>query len=645
MVSDFRRRFWISLAITVPILILSPGVQRIFNVEETLRFRGQSYFLFALASAVYFYGGWPFLTGMIRELRKLRTGMMTLVALAISIAYIYSSAVVFGLEGDVLFWELATLIDIMLLGHWLEMRSVMGASGALQKLAELLPKQAHRLGAAGEIEDVPLESLHEGDRVLVRPGEKIPVDGKIVKGETSVDLSLLTGESKPLRKGVDDQLIGGSINGEGAVQMVIEKTGADTYLSQVIETVRRAQESRSRSQDLADRAAFVLTLIAIIGGAATLATWLALGYTFEFGITRSVAVMVIACPHALGLAIPLVVSVSTTIAASRGFLIRDRSAFERARLIEVVVFDKTGTLTKGSFGVMNVLSLDDEKNEDGILQLMAAVESGSEHTIARAIVNEAQSRGLNIEASENFSAIPGRGAKARVRGREIVVASPGYVRELGSQISNAGVEQARERGETVVYLLEEDKPIGAVALADVVREESMEAVRDLRAAGIRCMMITGDSKTVAQRVSEELGLADFFAEVLPQEKSQRIKELQERGLVVAMVGDGINDAPALVQADVGIAIGAGTDVAIESADIVLARNDPRDVVQIIGLGKITYRKMVQNLGWATGYNFFAIPLAAGVLYPVGVTLSPAIGAVLMSLSTIIVAFNARWLKP
>ncbi len=427
--------------------------------------------------------------------------------------------------------------------------------------------------------------------------------------------------------------------------MTIEKTGADTYISQVIETVRRAQESRSRSQDLADRAAFVLTLIAIIGGAATLATWMALGYSFQFGITRAVAVMVITCPHALGLAVPLVVAVSTAISARRGVLIRDRSAFEHSRLIRVVVFDKTGTLTKGSFEVTDVISLESEGTEDEILRLAAAVESGSEHTIARAVVNEALKRGLDVRRAEDFSAIPGRGAKGVIEGREMLVASPGYLRQMGLEISESRLERARKEGETVVYLLDREQPIGAIMLADVIREESREAVRDLQASGIRCMMMTGDSKTAAQRVSRELGLTDFFAEVLPQEKSQRIKELQDRGFVVAMVGDGINDAPALVQADVGIAIGAGTDVAIESADIVLARNDPRDVVQVIELGRETYRKMAQNLAWATGYNFFAIPLAAGVLYPVGVTLSPAVGAILMSISTIIVALNAKWLKP
>jgi len=645
MLSDFQRRFWVSLVITLPILILSPSIQRGLHIEQAMKFRGQSYVLLALSSVVYIYDGRPFLAGMFRELRKLRPGMMTLVGLAISIAYIYSAAVVFGLAGDVLFWELATLIDIMLLGHWLEMRSVMGASSALQKLVELLPEEAHRLEAGGEIEDVPLESLHAGDMVLVRPGEKIPVDGKIVKGETSVDLSLLTGESNPLRREPGDELVGGAINGEGAVEMTIEKTGADTYISQVIETVRRAQESRSRSQDLADRAAFVLTLIAIIGGAATLATWMALGYSFQFGITRAVAVMVITCPHALGLAVPLVVAVSTAISARRGVLIRDRSAFEHSRLIRVVVFDKTGTLTKGSFEVTDVISLESERTEDEILRLAAGVESGSEHTIARAVVNEALKRGLDVRRAEDFSAIPGRGAKGVIEGREMLVASPGYLRQMGLEISESRLERARKEGETVVYLLDREQPIGAIMLADVIREESREAVRDLQASGIRCMMMTGDSKTAAQRVSRELGLTDFFAEVLPQEKSQRIKELQDRGFVVAMVGDGINDAPALVQADVGIAIGAGTDVAIESADIVLARNDPRDVVQVIELGRETYRKMAQNLAWATGYNFFAIPLAAGVLYPVGVTLSPAVGAILMSISTIIVALNAKWLKP
>jgi Cu2+-exporting ATPase len=644
MVADFRKRFRVCLAVTVPVLLLSPLVQEALNISDVLAFPGDLYVLFLLSSFVYFYGGLPFLKGMKDELRKRKPGMMTLVAVAITVAYTYSTAVVFGLEGKLLFWELATLIDIMLLGHWLEMRSVMGASRALEKLVELLPDRAHLIREDGEVEEVPVGALKPGDRVLVKPGEKVPVDGKLVKGETSVDLSMLTGESVPVARGPGDDLIGGSVNGEGAVEMIIEKTGADTYISQVIDMVRKAQESRSRTQDLADRAAFWLTIISISVGAATLAVWIVLGYAFEFGMERSVTVMVITCPHALGLAVPLVVAVSTALSAGNGLLVRDRSAFERSRLLQAVVFDKTGTLTEGRFGVTDIVTFDEGLGEEEVLALAAAVESQSEHSVARGIYEEARRRGLSPSKPEDFKAVPGRGASAIVDGKEIMVASPGYLEEEGIDLGDAPTEELAARGMTVIYVLSGGKPIGAIALADMVREESREAIKQLKEMGIRCMMLTGDNRHVARRVAEDLGLNDYFAEVLPHEKSRKIKEIKDRGLVVSMVGDGINDAPALVEADVGIAIGAGTDVAVESADIVLVRNDPRDVSSIIGLSKATYRKMQQNLVWATGYNAFAIPLAAGVLYPLGILLSPAVGAVLMSLSTIIVAVNARLLK-
>lgn len=644
MVGDFRRRFWVCLAITVPILFLSPLIQDALGIADKVKFSGQLYVLLALSCAVYFYGGWPFLKGMVEELRKREPGMMTLVAVAISVAFVYSAAVVFGLNGEVLFWELATLIDIMLLGHWLEMRSVMGASHALEKLVELLPRQAHLMLAGGEISDVAVESINPGDRVLVKPGEKVPVDGRAVKGETSVDLSMLTGESRPVPKGPGDELIGGAINGEGAVEMVIERTGKDTYLSQVIELVRKAQESRSHTQDLANRAALWLTIVAIGGGLITLLVWLVIGKPLDFSLQRSVTVMVIACPHALGLAVPLVVAVSTSLSAKNGLLIRDRTAFERSRLLQALVFDKTGTLTRGNFGVTDIVSLDGDMDSQAILELAAAVESRSEHTIARGVVEEAGRQGLQMITPEDFIALPGRGARARINGRDVAVVSPGYLKEEGLSTDNEELEEVIKQGKTVIYLLVDGDLKGAIALADMVRDESREAISTLKEMGIRCMMLTGDSRQVAQWVSGELGLDEFFAEVLPHEKSQHIEELKERGLVVGMVGDGVNDAPALVTADVGIAIGAGTDVAVESADIVLVRDDPRDVAAILQLGEATYRKMVQNLGWATGYNVFAIPLAAGVLYPVGILLTPAIGAALMSLSTIIVAFNARRLK-
>ncbi len=644
MVGDFRRRFFVCLIITIPILLLSPVIQDALGISDTLKFTGQMYVLLALASAVYAYGGWPFLKGMVDELRKREPGMMTLVAVAVSVAYIYSAAVVLGLSGEVLFWELATLIDIMLLGHWLEMRSVMGASRALEKLVELLPAQAHLMLADNEIRDVAVESLHPEDRVLVRPGEKVPVDGRVVKGETSVDLSMLTGESRPVPASPGRELIGGAVNGEGAVEIIVEKTGSETYLSQVIELVRRAQESRSHTQDLANRAALWLTIVAIGGGLITLTIWLIIGKPFDFSLQRTVTVMVISCPHALGLAVPLVVAVSTSLSAKNGLLIRDRTAFERSRLLQTLVFDKTGTLTMGNFGVTDIIPLDEDTDGETVLRLAAAVESRSEHVIARGIIAESRQRGLQPSTPEDFIALPGQGAKARVEGLEVAVVSPGYLKEREITIDDERLSEVIGQGKTVIYVLADGRLKGAIALADMVRAESREAVRTLQKMGIQCMMLTGDSRQVAQWVSGELGLDDFLAEVLPHEKSQRIEELQRRGMVVGMVGDGVNDAPALVTADVGIAIGAGTDVAVESADIVLVRDDPRDVAAILQLGKATYSKMVQNLGWATGYNIFAIPLAAGVLYPLGIVLSPAIGAVLMSISTIIVAFNARRLK-
>ena len=644
MVKDFRKRFWVCLALTVPVLLLSPLIRDAIGLKEALSFTGDKYILFALSTIIFFYGGWPFLKGLVNELKKKEPGMMTLIALAITVAYAYSSAVVFGLSGKFLFWELATLIDIMLLGHWLEMRSVMGASRALEKLVQLLPKEAHLVEGDGSTRDVSVEDINPGDRLLIKPGEKIPVDGRIDKGETSVNESMLTGETKEAFKGVGDEVIGGSVNGDGSIEIIIEKTGADTYLSQVIEMVRRAQESRSRTQDLATRAAFWLTIISISVGSTTLIFWLAFGKTFEFSLERTVTVMVITCPHALGLAVPLVVAVSTALAANNGLLIRDRSAFERSRLLQAIVFDKTGTLTEGRFGVSDVVSLDGQVSEDALLSLAASVESQSEHSIARGVVEAAEDRELGIEQVEGFRAIPGKGAVGRVSGKKTMVVSPGYLKEENINVDSKRIEELSAQGKTVIFVLVDDRPIGAIALADIVREESKDAIRQLKEMGIQCMMLTGDNRHVAQWVAEELGLDDYFAEVLPHEKSQKIDEIKERGLVVAMVGDGVNDAPALVEADVGIAIGAGTDVAIESADIVLVRNDPRDVVVILDLSKATYRKMVQNLAWATGYNAFAIPAAAGVLYPVGILLGPAVGAVLMSLSTIIVAINARMLK-
>jgi len=640
-VEDFRRRFWITLALTVPVLAASEMIQHFLGLRGVLAFPGDRYVEFLFATVVYAYGGWPFLTGLVSELRKRLPGMMTLVALAISVAYVYSAAVVFGLPGNVFFWETATLIDIMLLGHWIEMRSVLGASRALEQLVRLLPAVAHRLRPDGSTDDVPVTDLRHGDRVLVKPGEKVPTDGEIVEGRTTVNQALLTGESRPVEKGEGATVIGGSVNGEAAIIFVVRKTGAETYLSQVIELVRRAQETRSHTQDLANRAALWLTVLAIAGGAATLGAWLAAGREFSFALERMVTVMVIACPHALGLAVPLVVAVSTALSARHGLLIRDRAAFERARALDAIVFDKTGTLTEGRFGVTDIVALD-ERDERDVLRLAAAVESRSEHPIAAGIVRGALDRGLAYPAPEDVRAIPGKGAQGRVEGREVRVVSPGYLAEHGLEVRDERVARLAEQGKTVVYVLTDGRPVGAVALADVIRETSRDALRRLKRMGIKAMMLTGDSRAVAQWVAGELDLDEYFAEVLPDQKAAKIREVKGRGIAVAMVGDGVNDAPALVEADVGIAIGAGTEVAIESADIVLVRSDPRDVATIVELARATYRKMVQNLWWATGYNAVALPLAAGVLYgAAGILLSPALGAVLMSVSTVIVALNAR----
>jgi len=639
MIADYRRRFWASLVLTVPILLLSGQIQQWLRLGRTLSFPGSDYVLFVLSSLAFSYGGWPFLKGIYDELRSRQPGMMTLIAVAITTAYTYSSAVVFGLAGMVFFWELATLIDIMLLGHWIEMRSVMGASRALEELARLMPSDAHMLMPGGEVHDVPLSELSPGDRVLVKPGEKVPADGLVAGGESAVDESMLTGESTPVDKKPGAKVIGGAINGDGVLQVEVTKTGNDSFLSQVVELVRQAQESKSRTQDIANRAATWLTVVALAGGAVSLVVWLALGKGFAFGLERAVTVMVISCPHALGLAVPLVVAISTAISARNGLLIRNRAAFERARNIQAIIFDKTGTLTQGKFGVTDTLILSG-LDEPTLLQYAAAVEGNSEHPIAKGITAATQTR----LPGERFRAIPGRGAEAMVAGHDVKVVSPGYLREHGIAVADPRLEQFAGQGKTMVMVVIDGKLEGAIALADIVRPESKTAIQRLKAMGIRSIMLTGDNRQVAQSVAEAVGLDEYFAEVLPQDKAAKIKEVQARGLVVAMTGDGVNDAPALAQADVGIAIGAGTDVAIETADIILVRSNPLDVVAIVGLARATYRKMVQNLAWATGYNAVAIPLAAGVLYSLGVLLTPAMGAVLMSVSTVIVAINARLLR-
>ena len=643
MVADFRRRFWASLALTVPVIALAPVIQRAFGMREALRFRGDVQMQLALASVVYFYGGWPFLRGIVSELRRREPGMMTLIAVAITVAYAYSAAVVLGLHGKVFFWELTTLIDVMLLGHWIEMRSVVGASAALERLVALMPSTAHRLQRDGGTEEVPVSALRPGEHVLVKPGEKIPTDGIVTDGRSSVNQALLTGESQPVDKGPGAEVMGGSINGEGAITVAVSKTGEQTYLAQVVELVKRAQESRSRTQDLANRAAMWLTVVALSAGSLTLAAWLALGMPFEFSLERMVTVMVITCPHALGLAVPLVVAVSTAVSATNGLLIRDRSAFESARNVNAVIFDKTGTLTEGRFGVKDVVSFEGRSDAD-ILALAAALESQSEHPIAEGIAEEARRRNIPIGVPAGFRAIPGRGAEAQVDGVRVKVVSPGWLREHAMTSALEHVSGLQAGGNTVVFVLVDDEPVGAVALADLVRPESRPALCQLKSMGVRVMMLTGDAEAVARSVARELDLDEYFAEVLPADKAEKVKEVQRRHRVVAMTGDRVNDAPALTQADIGIAIGAGTDVAVEAADVVLVRSDPRDVPAIIELARATHRKMAQNLVWATGYNIVAIPLAAGVLYRQGVVLSPAIGAALMGLSTAIVAVNARLLR-
>ncbi|MFC3085375.1 heavy metal translocating P-type ATPase [Tabrizicola soli] len=644
MVADYRRRFWLVLLLTPPILLLSPMIQHWLGIAETLAFPGDRYVIFVLSTIAYLYGGWPFLTGFTSELRKRQPGMMTLIALAISAAYFFSVAVTFGFPGEELYWELVTLIAIMLLGHWIEMRSIMGASRALEELVRLLPDSATRIRPDGSAEEVPISTLQPGDKVIVRPGAKVPVDGEIIEGSSGFNEAMLTGESRPVTKGVGAAAIGGAINGASAVTIKVTATGDATYLSQVIELVKKAQATRSRTQDVANRAAAWLTYIALIVGFGTLFVWwLFLDAPLEFAIERMVTVMVVACPHALGLAVPLVVAVSTSLSAGNGLLIRDRAAFERARNLNAVVFDKTGTLTEGRFGISDIVLLaEGDENEE--LSFAAAAESQSEHPIAHGIVAEAKERSLVIPSATDVSNITGEGIVAKVDGQDVRIVSPGHLARQGNAIAHNSLKRLEGQGKTVVVLVRDGEPRALFALADIVRPESKEAIAELKSLGISSMMLTGDAEGVAKTVSDELGITEYFAEVLPDQKSQKIEELQARGLSVAMVGDGVNDAPALVMADLGIAIGAGTDVAVESADVVLVRSDPSDVGAILGLSRATYRKMVQNLVWATGYNAIAIPMAAGITFGTGFMMTPAVAAVFMSASTIIVAINAQFLR-
>ncbi|MBO6515097.1 MAG: cadmium-translocating P-type ATPase [Bacteroidia bacterium] len=638
MIQDFKKRFWISLVLSIPVLILSPMIQNLLGFSWS--FPNHRLVLFALSSFIYFFGGWPFLKGLINELRNAQPGMMTLIAVAITVAYGYSAAVVFGLEGKMFFWELVTLIDIMLVGHWIEMKSVLGASKALELLVSMMPSEAHKVHG-DHIMDVALDTLRKGDIILIKPGEKVPADGIVIEGESYLNESMLTGESKPVKKGLDSQVIGGSINGNWALKVEVQHTGEESYLNKVIVLVKEAQESKSKTQHLADKAAKWLTYIALGVGLGTLVVWLLLGFEFVYALERMVTVMVISCPHALGLAIPLVVAISTAVSAQNGLLIRNRTAFENSRKISAMVFDKTGTLTKGDFGVTRCESISNNYDQEDLLRFASALEQNSEHPIAEGIIRRAKQKKIRIPEVNNFRAITGKGVEGVVESHVVKVVSPGYLRDENIQVPESAFGSAAE---TVVFVIMDGELIGYLALADEIRKESHDAIQQFRNNGIRVMMATGDNEVVAKTVSEELGLDGYYAEVLPHQKVEIVKELQSREEFVAMTGDGVNDAPALAQADVGIAVGSGTDIAAETADIILVNSNPKDILNLILFGKATYNKMIQNLIWATAYNIVAIPLAAGVLYDAGFVLGPAVGAVFMSLSTIIVAINAQLLK-
>lgn len=635
MIEDFKRRFWISLVLTIPILALAPMIQDLLGVEWV--FPGSNYVLFGLSTIVYFYGGWPFLAGLVDEIKSKAIGMMTLIAIAITAAYVYSSTVVFGFEGQTFFWELATLIVVMLVGHWLEMRSILGASKALEALAALMPNEANLVDGS-QTRKVKISELNEGDIILIRPGEKVPADGIIVEGESDLNESMLTGESKPVSKTVDDEVIGGAINGNGVVKVKVKGIGEDAYLSKVINMVQEAQKQKSKSQRLADVAAKWLTIIALVMGFGTFFTWLALGETMAFAMERMVTVMVISCPHALGLAVPLVAAISTSISAKNGLLIRNRTAFEASRKITTIVFDKTGTLTKGSHQVSRIVSLSSNYDETELLKYAAAVEGPSEHHIAKGLKRKAEEEKIEIPSVADFKYKSGVGVSGTVNGKE--VHAGGFL--LLEQLNKSAAEDEEEGVETKIFTVVDGELIGFITFADEIRESSYGAIKTLHKNKIKVSLLTGDNEIVAKDVADKLGLDDYMAEVLPDQKLEKIKELQAKGEFVAMVGDGVNDAPALAQADVGIAIGSGTDVAAETADIVLVDSNPKDIANLILFGKATYRKMVQNLVWATGYNVVALPLATGFIP--GLMISPALGAGLMSISTIICAVNAQLLK-
>ncbi|WP_459191891.1 copper-translocating P-type ATPase [Halosimplex sp. J119] len=642
----FRRRFFVSTLLSIPVLLYSDALQSWLGFPAPPSFPGSEWINPVFAVVVFAYGGLPFLRMAAPELRERSPGMMTLISMAITVAFVYSVAGVVFPTTSAFFWELVTLIDIMLLGHWIEMRSVRRASSALDELAKLMPDTAERITESGETEEVPVDDLSEGDLVLVRPGASVPADGVVAEGDSDVNESMITGESKPVSKEPGDEVIGGTVNGDGSLRVRIDATGEETTLAGIMRLVEEAQSSQSRTQVLADRAAGWLFYVALGAALVTAVAW-TVATSFGAGvIERVVTVLVIACPHALGLAIPLVVAINTSLAARNGMLVRDRIAMEDARNLDAIVFDKTGTLTEGEHGVVGAATVDGV-GEDEAFALAAAVEGDSEHMIARAIREAATERGVEAPDATNFEALKGRGVRATVSGDEVYVGGPNLLDRLDSEVParlSSFAEEAGEDAQTVVYLVREGDLIAAFAMADVIREESYRVVDALHERGIEVAMLTGDSADVADAVAAELGIDTVFAEVLPEDKDTKVQELQDQGKLVAMVGDGVNDAPALARADVGIAIGSGTDVAVQSADVILVQNNPMDVVRLVELSRASYRKMQENIVWAAGYNVFAIPLAAGVLAPVGILLSPAVGALLMSLSTVIVAINAQLLR-
>mgnify|MGYP000983363436 FL=1 len=636
-IADFWKRFVICSIVSIPVLALSHMIQQWLGFEVT--FEGDKYVLALLSTFIFLYGGYPFLKGLYDEVKDKAIGMMTLIGVAITVAWAYSVAITFGLQGMDFYWEMVTLIDIMLIGHYFEMKSVMGASRSLELLVKMMPSTAHHI-KDGNIHDMPVSQLKIDDMVLVKPGEKVPVDGIVIEGESYVDESMLTGESKPVKKEKDSKVIGGAVNSNGSLTIRVVSIGKDSYLNKVVKLVEDAQKIKSKTQNFADRAAKVLTFVALGGGVITFVVWLLLGFPFVFALERMVTVMVISCPHALGLAVPLVVAISTSISAQKGLLIRNRTAFENARLITTIIFDKTGTLTKGSHELQEVKVLGNGFDKNELLRLASGVEQHSEHYIAAGFLRKVKELKIKIPKAENFNYLPGKGLEGNVEGKEIKVVGPNYLKEQNISVTDT----TNDFTGTVVYILIDKEVAGYFTFSDQIRESSFETIQILKEASIKNLLLTGDNEKVAKKVCDELKMDGYIANVLPHDKLEKVKELQTKGEYVAMTGDGVNDAPALAQADVGIAVGSGTDVAAETADIILVNSDPKDIANLILFGKATYNKMIQNLWWAAGYNILAIPLAAGVLYKWGFMLSPAIGAVLMSLSTIVVAINAQLLK-